>query len=105
MTRPAETLELAAHPAHHAAVAFITGHLVAILLILGALFVGLLALPVLGDAIFGSVQAPAMKSGRVLAVAGAGVLIVGLIAGVPILAIIGAALIGAVAVGWLLVYY
>jgi hypothetical protein len=105
MTRPAGTLELIAQPAHHAAVAFITGHLVAILLILGAIFVGLLALPVLGDAIFGSVQAPAMKSGPVLLAAGAGALIAGLIAGVAILAIIGAALIGAVAVGWLLVYY
>jgi hypothetical protein len=105
MTRPAGPVSATGHAAHHAALAYITGHLVVILLVLGVIFLGLLAAPVIFDAVFGSIQGPAEKwAGPVFAL-GAGLLVVGLLAGLPKLDLIGGGLMGVIAVGWILVYY
>ncbi|MDQ2875992.1 MAG: hypothetical protein M3Y33_14890 [Actinomycetota bacterium] len=105
MTRLAGTMGLPSEPARHAAVAFISGHLVALLLIGGAIVVVLLALPVLGDVIFGSIEGPMTKSAPAVFTVGLGTLILGLFAGAPILDIIGAGLMGLVLLGALMVHY
>jgi hypothetical protein len=105
MTRLDGTIGLGREPSRHAAVAFLSGHLVALLLIGGAAAVVLLALPVLGDVISGSMEGPAMKWSPLVFALGLGALILGLVAGVPVLDILGAGLMGAVALGALMYYY
>jgi hypothetical protein len=105
MTRFAGTFGLLREPSRHAAVAYISGHLVAILLIGGAAAVVLLALPVLGDVIFGSIEGPAMKSAPAVFAIGLGTLILGLVAGVRVLDLIGACVMGAVALGAFMFHY
>jgi hypothetical protein len=105
MTRFAGTMRFLREPSRHAAVAFLSGHVVVLVLIVGASFVVLLALPVLGDVISGSIEGPATRWSPLTFAVGLGVLILGLVAGVPVLDILGAGLMGAVVLGALMVYY
>lgn len=105
MTRFAGTMRLLSHSSRHAAEAFISGHLILLLLLFGAIFLGLLAAPVLGDALFGSVREPMSRSGPTVFVIGLGVLILGVVAGTPVLDIIGVVLMVAVLIGVLMVHY
>ena len=105
MTRLAGTMRLLREPARHAAVAFLSGHVVVLVLIVGAAIVVLLALPVLGDVISGSLEGPASRWSPLTFVIGLGLLILGLFAGVAVLDILGAGLMGAVVLGALMVHY
>ena len=105
MTRLAGTMRFLREPSDHAAEAFISGHLIVLLLIVGGIFIGLLALPVIGDFISGSIEGPATRWSPLTFAIGLGVLILGLVAGVPVLDILGAGLMGAVVLGALMVHY
>jgi hypothetical protein len=105
MTLLAGTMRFLREPSRHVADAFISGHLVVILLIVGAIFIGLLALPVLGDFISGSIEGPATRWSPLTFAIGLGALILGLVAGVPVLDILGAGLMGAVVLGAIMVHY
>jgi len=105
MTRFAGTMGFLREPSRHAAAAFLSGHVVVLVLIVGACFVVLLALPVLGDVISGSIEGPAAKWSPLAFAVGLGALILGLVAGAPVLDIIGAGLMGAVLLGALMVHY
>ena len=105
MTRLSETMGLLSHPSRHAAVAFFSGHLVLLVVIVGAIILGLLAAPVLFDALSGSVQAPATKWSPTVFVIGLGVLLIGIFSGTPVLDIIGAVLMVLVLIGAVMFYY
>jgi hypothetical protein len=105
MTRLAGTMRFLREPSRHAAEAFLSGHLIVLLLIVGGIFIGLLALPVIGDFISGSIEGPATRWSPLTFAIGLGVLIIGLVAGVRVLDILGAGLMGAVALGALMVHY
>jgi hypothetical protein len=105
MTRLEGTMAFLREPSGHAAKAFFSGHLIVILLIGGGIIVGLLALPVLGDFLNGTIEGPATRWSPLTFAIGLGALILGLIAGVPVLDILGAGLIGAVVLGAIMVHY
>jgi hypothetical protein len=105
MTRLAGTMRILREPSNHVAEAFISGHLVVLLLMAGAIFIGLLLIPVIGDVISGTIEGPASRWSPLAFAIGLGVLILGLIAGVRILDILGAGLMGAVVLGALMVHY
>jgi hypothetical protein len=105
MTLLAGTMRFLRQPSDHVARAFISGHLVVLVLFAGAIFIGLLLIPVIGDVISGAIEGPAARWSPLAFAIGLGVLILGLVAGVRILDILGAGLMGAVVLGALTVHY
>lgn len=82
-----------------------SGRDIVIMLVCAAILAGLVALPVLGDKLFDSVTPRAAKATPVTCLLGLGVLIVGIIAGVWILIVAGACLVGGVLLGAIMVHY
>ena len=105
MTLLAGTMRFLREPSNHVAAAFLSGHLIVLLLIIGGIFIGLLALPVIGDFISGSIEGPATRWSPLTFAIGLGLLIIGLVAGVPVLDILGGGLMGAVVLGAIMVHY
>jgi hypothetical protein len=83
----------------------LTGRHIVAILIFGAACSLLLIGPVLNDMFLGSVSAPLNKAAPVMFFAGLGSLTLGLIAGVALLDIAGAVMMGIVLAGALMVHY
>jgi hypothetical protein len=93
------------HHARHVVAAFLSGRHIVLGLLIIAVVIVLLVAPVIGGDAFDSFSAVAEKAAPVTFLAGAGVLIFGLVTGVFLLDAVGLCLIGAVLVGWLLINY
>ncbi len=97
-------LSIPGHQYRHAAAWFSVGHVVVVLIVI-AVIVGLLAGPVLAEALLDFLSAGFEKAAPGTFSLGLGILLTGLIAGVQILDIAGACLIGAVLLGVILDNY
>jgi hypothetical protein len=98
-------MELLGHRAQYVVAASFSRILVVAILICVALFIALLAYCVLGEALLGFYSTAKAKTAQITFVVGLGVLLIGIVAGVRILDIVGACLVGAVLLGTILENY
>jgi hypothetical protein len=93
------------HHLHQASSGFLSGHLIVMILLIGAACCVVLIIPVLNDKFLGSIGTPLTKAAPITFFAGLGILIIGLLSGIAVLDLAGAALMIVVLIGALLVHY
>jgi putative exporter of polyketide antibiotics len=98
-------MRILGHHSRYVVAASFSGRQVVVVLVCVAIFLGLLAGPVLGENIFDFFSTGAARVAPAAFLLGLGVLVAGLIVRVRILDVVGACLIGAVLLGAILINY
>lgn len=92
-------------PASHGGTAFLSGHLIVVVVLIGVAVLILLAIPVLGEYLQGEFSARAKRVAPAVFLLGLGVLLAGLAGKVGALELVGGAMMGSIVLGFLLEHY